>query len=89
MLDFTDNENVYRQAVKGYIISAFVVLSGVITRTDNKTAYKKIKQSILQYKKYVLFGKEYSVFQKIKFILLWFAPFLYRYLIIKKNKRGN
>lgn len=89
LLDFTDNENVYRQAVKGYIISAFVVLSGVITRTDNKTAYKKIKQSIFQYKKYVLFGKEYSVFQKIKFILLWFAPFLYRYLIIKKNKRGN
>lgn len=76
-----DNKNIYPYAVKGFITSAFIVLSGCITNNACMDKYDDLRKSIIQYKDVVLKSNLYSRLDKLKIVLLKFSPKLYNMLI--------
>ncbi len=76
-----DNKNIYPYAVKGFITSAFIVLSGCITNNACMAKYDDLRKSIIQYKNVVLKSNLYSKLDKLKMVLLKISPKLYNMMI--------
>lgn len=79
------NERILPYVIKGYVISAFVVLSGCISNNACMHRYDALRNSILQYKKDILTSRLYSGRDKLKTLLLWSSPRLYNKLIRLKG----
>lgn len=68
-------------AVYGYVMSCFVVMSGVISNQKCLDRYDELRNGILKYKKEILFSKLYSGRVKMKTFVLWLSPKLYNRFI--------
>lgn len=80
-----DNEDVLPYAVKGYIMSAFIVLSGCIQNNMFFEERQELIKDILSYKKEILSSNLYSKLDKIKTLILFLSPDLYEKIIKRKN----
>lgn len=80
-----DNSKVLPHAVRGYILSAFIVLSGCIQNNMFQKEKHNLIDDILFYKKEILKSDLYSINDKIKTLILSFSPKLYEKLIKRKN----
>lgn len=67
-------------AVKGFVVSNFVVLSGIIKNQKCFEKYDELRANILKYKKEILTSKLYSKRDKIKLIILLISPYIYNKL---------
>ena len=74
-------------AIEGFIISAFIVLSGCIQNDTFENEQHSLINSILMYKRKVLFSKNLSIIIKLKTILLAFSKKNYSNLIKRKYKK--
>lgn len=81
-----DNPTTFSYCVKGYIQSAFIVLSGVVSHQKFTDKIPVIRADILKHKKEIFFSGKYSNLDKIKTLLLWLAPKLYCKYIANKHK---
>ncbi len=81
-----DNPVTFPYCVKGYIQSAFIVLSGVISHQKYLDRFDTIRADILHRKRDIFFSGKYSRLDKVKTLLLWLAPKLYCRYIIKRKK---
>lgn len=79
-----DNPIVLPYCIKGYIFSAFIVINGMISNQKFLDRYEEIRNSILKYKKQILFSNLYSKREKFKTLLLFIFPRLYKKLILMK-----
>ncbi len=82
--NFSNNETVYPTALRSYILSVFIVLTGCIKNNYFNDSYKKMLSSFNSFypeiKKSTLFTKQ----EKLKAFTLRRFPDLYKYLIRKK-----
>lgn len=86
VIDYANaNEKLLPYAIKGYIISAFIVLSGCIQNDAFPKEKEELICSILKNKKAILTTSLYSKSYKIKTILLWLMPNLYERIIKRKH----
>lgn len=81
-----NNPDVLPYAVRGYIMSAFIVLSGCIKNNMYEKEAQNLIDDILFYKKEIYSSNLYSKLDKIKTLLLDISPKLYRYVFKKKYK---
>ena len=80
----TDNPKLLPYAIKGYINSNFVVLSGMITNNMFMDRFEELRGNILNYKNDILSSNMYSKFEKIKVITLSLSPWIYKKIIANK-----
>lgn len=80
-----DNEALKPYLIKGYIISCFVILSGIIRHQKCLDRYDYLRQEILKYKKDILSSSMYSKFYKVKTLILILCPTLYNKIISKQQ----
>ena len=81
-----DNPDVYPYAVKGFIISAFIVLSGCIRNNAFNCEYNDLRKNVLSYKSIIMFSRLFELKLKFKFLLFWICPLLYKIFIKIKGK---
>ena len=84
-----DFSEIMPYAVKGYIISAYIVLSGCIQNNAFKDDKNKLIKSILKYKKEIYTSSLYSKSYKIRTFILSVSPKFYSFLIKNKYRRIN
>lgn len=77
------NTPVYRQILIGYVLSAFIVLSGAARRSSDPQDFVRLRKDLLTYKFNVLCGHAFGMREKVKMLLLWLAPGLYKKIIAK------
>ena len=80
-----NNPNVFPYAVKGFVMSAFIVLSGCIQSNKFPKEKQQLVDEILSFKKEILNSKIFSKTDKIKVLILSFSPRLYEKIIIRKH----
>lgn len=68
-------------AIKGFVNSNFVVLSGVISNNMFMDKFDDLRNSILKFKKEIFFSKQYLIYDKVKTLILWLFPKLFIRLI--------
>ncbi len=83
--DCKDDDIIYPYATKGYISSAFIVLSGCITNNAFPKERDELISFILSHKKDILFSPMYSRLDKIKTLILAISPVLYGKLLLRSN----
>lgn len=83
--DFKNDEVIAPYATKGYINSAFIVLSGCITNHAFPKERDELISFIRSHKKDVLFSSMYSWRDKIKTLILSISPVLYGKLLLRSN----
>ncbi|MCH5320899.1 MAG: glycosyltransferase [Eubacterium sp.] len=76
-----NNEKILPYAIKGYVTSAFIVLSGCIRHNACMDRYDELRDSILRYKRNILTTNLYSKKDKIKTAILSISPSIYNKLI--------
>lgn len=76
-----ENENILPYAIKGYVMSAFIVLSGCIQNDAFYEDRQRLIKKILSYKKYIFKSKLYSNTDKLKTLILFISPRLYEILL--------
>ena len=76
-----ENENILPYAIKGYVMSAFIVLSGCIQNDAFYEDRQRLIKRILSYKKYIFKSKLYSNTDKLKTLVLFISPRLYEILL--------
>ncbi len=79
--DTTEGE-LFKYAVKGYLLSCFVFIDGIILNNKCKVYYSKLRKEIMKYRKYVFLSPIFSNNDRIKILIFWLFPYIY-YLIIK------
>lgn len=72
-------------AVKGYVNSNYAILSEIITNNAFMDKFSEIRDSILKYRKDILFSKHYVLYDKIKTIILYFSPKLYKRMTLNRK----
>lgn len=82
---FKDNEAVYPWAIKSYIMSAFIVMTGCLRFNACMDRYNELRNGILAHKKFVKNSPIFSRQEKLKVMLLNYLPSLYNLLIKFKN----
>jgi len=82
-----DNAAVYPYAVRGFIKSAFIVLSGCIQHGKFPQEQQELIQDILSFKKTILSSSLYPRSDKMKTLLLSVSPKLYKKTILAIHKR--
>ena len=80
-----DNPELLPYAIKGYVSSNLVVLSGVIKNNMFTERIDELRNEVLKYKKQVLFSDIYGTYDKIKVFVLWLSLPMFKKLI----KRGK
>ena len=86
MLDeFKDNITVYPFAVKWFVRSSFIVLSGCIKNDKCMDKYDELRSNILKYKKQILFGKGFTLNHRLRTILLIISPKIYNIFVKVKG----
>lgn len=89
ILDFAqDNDRLLPYAVKGYVMSAFIVLSGCIQNDAFPKEAKELVTHILKYKKEIYSSDLYTKQDKLKVLILSLSPKLYS-KIIKLRARND
>lgn len=83
--DYKDNPKVYPYAVRGYITSAFIVLTGCISHNRCMDRYDELRDSILIHKKTILKSNEYTLIEKLKVIVLSISPKLYNKVMAQRG----
>lgn len=78
-----NNKYLLPYAIKGYINSNFVVLSGMIKNDMFMERFDEIRQTILLYQKNIYLSKNYSLYEKIKTLILYISPELFKKIIKK------
>lgn len=78
------NEKTLPYAVRGYIMSAFIVLSGCIQNNKFQKEKQELINDILSYKKEIFKSNLYSKNDKIKVLILSISPKLYEKIIKRK-----
>ena len=81
-----DNEKILPYAIKGFVDSAFIVISGCIKNNAFPKDRKMLEKSILKYRKIIYFSNLYSTYDKIKTLILSVSPYFYEKMIKRKNK---
>lgn len=71
------NRLIYKHCVYGKVIKAFRIIRRM-KLTGNYDEFKNIRKIILGHKTTVLFNSECSAKTKMKILMLWFMPFVYR-----------
>lgn len=79
-----DNAEILPFVHKGYVISAFIVLSGCIRNNACMDRFDELRDSILQYKSEIFSSGLYSKTEKLKTFLLSVSPGLYK--VVNKMK---
>lgn len=79
-----NNAKVYPYAVRGYITSAFVVLTGCISHNKCMDRYDELRDSVLLHKKTILKSNEYTFVEKLKVVVLSISPKLYNKVMAKR-----
>lgn len=80
-----NNAKIYPYAVRGYITSAFIVLTGCISHNACMDRYDDLRQSILNYKKTILKSNMYNIIEKLKVLVLSISPKLYNKVMAKRG----
>lgn len=83
--DQKDNQNTYKQCVRSYIDSAFIVLTGCLSHNACMDRYDDLRASILEHKKTILKSSSYTYIEKLKVILLDVFPKLYNKIFSKRG----
>ena len=81
----SNNEKILPYVIKGYLISAFVVLSGCIQNNAFPAEKDKLIKSILSYKKEILTSNLYSKQDKLKTLMLSISPNLYSKFLVRRH----
>ena len=81
-----NNSEVLPYAIRGFVMSAFIVLSGCIQNDMFPKERDELIKKIVGYKKEILKSNMYSKGDKAKTLLLSFSPSLYIKLIKRKYK---
>ena len=81
-----NNPDLYGYAVKSFIISAFVVLTGCI-RNDYYEHYNELVEKMLNQSRFVFNSSLFSKQEKLKLLLLKYFPSLYKNSIKRKYKK--
>ncbi len=76
-----DNEKILPYALKGYIVSAFVVLSGCIRNNAFNNEYRTLRISVLSNKKIIIKSNLFTKLDKAKVMLLWLMPNTFKIVI--------
>lgn len=79
-----ENGNMRGIALKSYIMSAFIVLSGCIRSNMFPKEQTELINSIISERKIILHSSLYSKSEKLKTLLLWLLPGVYRQIIKRK-----
>lgn len=82
---FKDNEEVYPYAIKSYIISAFIVMTGCLRNNACMDRYDELRNGILIHKDFVKNSPLFSKQEKFKVWLLGFSKTLYNLMIKIKH----
>ena len=82
---FSDNPSVYPYALKWYLRSSFIVLSGCIKSGECMDRYDELRDEILKYKKVILFKKGFTFNHRLRTLILSVSPKIYNYLVKKKG----
>lgn len=77
-----DNSKVYPYAVKSFVDSSFIVLSGCVRNNAFSAMQRTLRSDIIRYRKFILKSSMFPAAEKIKTIALWISPYLFK-LIIK------
>lgn len=80
-----DNTEISLFLHKGYVISAFIVLSGCIRNNACMDRFDELRNSILQYKNEIFSSGIYGKTEKLKTLLLSASPSLYKSVIKLKG----
>lgn len=83
IIDDAQGTELFPYAVKGYILSCFVFINGIIQYKKCGEFYPELRKEILQYRKFVFHSSFFNRQDKAKILLFWLFPRLYG-LIIKK-----
>lgn len=84
--EFKDNEKVYPYAVKSFVMSAYIVLTGCIVSGKCKDRYDELRESIIKLKKEIFSSGNFNTLYKIKTMILGMSPSLYNFIIKLINK---
>lgn len=80
-----DNYGVYQYCLKGDIMKAFRTIKEIIIDDTGWEHFKPIRKRILKHKKEILNNSLYSKITKLKTVLLWISPPMYK-LYVKKTR---
>lgn len=80
--ELSKNNKVYPVALKSFISSAFIVMTGCIRNYACMDEYEKLRQEVLSFKNEILKSKLFSSTDKIKILLLCYFPRIYKKLIV-------
>ncbi|MGN0521375.1 MAG: glycosyltransferase family 2 protein [Eubacterium sp.] len=79
------NEKILPYLIKGYVTSAFIVLSGCIRNNACMDRYDELRDSILKYRRQIIFSKLYGKTEKLKTVALALSPKIYNKIISLKG----
>ena len=82
----SNNEKILPYAIKGFITSAFIVLSGCIRNNAFPKDRERLEKSILEYRKIIYSSDLYSNLDKFKTFILSLSPKMYNNLIKMRKK---
>lgn len=83
-----DNE-VLPYCIKGDVMKSFRTIKEMCVSGNNKDNFKIIRNRIISHKKEILKSSLYSKSSKLKTVLLWIFPFVYRIIIGLYGKNRN
>lgn len=78
-----NNSEIYLELLKQFILSAFTVVSCAARETTDSKYFWNSREKILKYKKQILCHGSFGIRERIKALILWIFPNLYK-MIIKK-----
>lgn len=78
--ELSDNEALRAYAVKSYILSAFIVLTGCIKNNGCMDRYDELRNGILSHKREIFFSGMYSKMDKLKTLILLISSKLFNKL---------
>lgn len=82
-----NNAEIYPFTVKGFVVSAFIVITGCITHNAFKEKKDALIQELLSYKGFILKSNLFTKSEKLKTVLLSISPKIYERLIIWKHSK--
>ena len=85
MLNDFINTDVYPYAVKWYVRSSFIVLSGCIKSGKCLDRYEELRKGIINYKYFIFFKSGFTLNHKLRTLLLLISPNIYNKLVRRKG----
>lgn len=90
ILEDVKKGDLYPYAVKGYVLSCFVFIDGIILNNKCQEFYSSVRKELLKYRKVILLSSHFNLKDKMKIIIFCIFPHFYNALIKKiRRKEGT